>query len=240
MVIFPIRIIILSTLFFSSSLFSQQKPKYSERYPKNYSNGILWINQNYQTADSIIKGFGLETKIVLAIGFPECTRYSETSDFFETGSNNYLYVTFGSTYSNFSSGRFQMKPSFVEKLEQFILSDKSKSIFHPYFLYENSKDEKSKRRKRLARLESTRWQIIYLSAFFSYLEGKYNQKKWSNIDEKIDFFATAYNRGFWLDESEILKWKTISFFPTGKSDSTNNYPYGIVALEFFNNFKFKY
>ena len=225
-------------LFFCYSLsHAQNRQCFSQKYPKHYCNALNWLSEKYSFADSVIRHFGLETQDVLSIGLPECSRFSDVSNFFECTSNHYFYVTLGSEYSNFSVGRFQMKPSFIEQLEKYISNEKNLSAYHKYINQNLRKDEKITRKERLARLASEEWQLIYLCAVYSYLEFKYKNKKWLNKEEKIEFFALAYNRGFWHNEDDIFRWKNICLFPSGRTDSINNYTYGEVALEFLNYLK---
>ena len=67
--------------------------------------------------DTFVK-YQLNPYFVLAIVFPELIRYSKLQDVIESNDLKVLYVQFGDTYSNFSIGRFQMKPSFCEQLEK--------------------------------------------------------------------------------------------------------------------------
>ena len=49
-----------------------------------------------------------------AIFFPELIRYSFIRDLLETTALEYLYIENGKNYADFSIGRMQMKPSFIE------------------------------------------------------------------------------------------------------------------------------
>ena len=57
---------------------------------------------------------------IIAIAFPEIIRYNAFSDLIEITSNRILYINGGKTASDFSIGLFQMKPSFVEDLENYV------------------------------------------------------------------------------------------------------------------------
>ncbi|MFN6038480.1 MAG: hypothetical protein ACK452_08425, partial [Bacteroidota bacterium] len=191
---------------------SQSKQTYYSLYPDKFFNGIDWLKRNYDYADSVINSFELNSKKVLALGIPECSRYSTVQDYLESTSNFYLYVKLGTDYANFSIGRFQMKPSFVEKLETVIKNKSDLSEFRKLFPAPSNNTEKE-RKERLSRMEQDHWQIIYLCLVYKYLEYKFKSKTWKSEEEKIEFYATAYNIGFWKKESEILKWKNTCSFP---------------------------
>ena len=63
-----------------------------------------------------------EATELAAILFPELIRYSVYKDFFETQALELLYIDYGKKTADFSIGRFQMKPSFAEAVEAYILA----------------------------------------------------------------------------------------------------------------------
>jgi hypothetical protein len=216
---------------------AQNSIAYCQKYPNHFYKACEWLSENRELADSIIKGFGLETSAVLAIGLPECGRFSSFSDCVESTSNYYLYSLLGSEYGNFSTGIFQMKPSFIENLEKEILRNDNLKQFRFCCDYLNSSDLKNIRRQRLSKIQTSKWQLIYLCALFTHLDWKYKNKTWISKTDKIKFIASAYNRGFNSEDKEIEKWINIPYFPNGKIDNYNNYPYGNVAVEFYNYLK---
>ena len=66
----------------------------------------------------IFPEFGIRTELAVAVVFPELVRYSALMDFMETTAVKALYQQKGVKGADFSIGRFQMKPSFVEDLER--------------------------------------------------------------------------------------------------------------------------
>lgn len=221
--------ILLIPIFFRG----QAKKSFSNKYPDKFQSGLTWLNENKKEIDSLISFFGLNAEEVLSIGMPECARYNAIQNALENSANNYLYVSLGSKYGNFSVGRFQLKPSFAEQLEHEIQMCKELNKYLPFIKSNQSGVSKESRSDRLKRLESDNLQLIYLCAFYSLMEISYRNSKWESKEDKVEFYALAFNRGFLNTNQEILKWKKICYFPTGKVDSLNNFPYGTVALEFY-------
>jgi hypothetical protein len=210
---------------------------YLKRYPKEYAGGEFIIRSKLKLADSVCSRFRLSSKYVLPIVFPECTRFSSLSDRIESSANYYLYCTLGEKYANFSIGHFQMKPSFVEQLEKSVLA--SPSLSHLHYIADFgkfSKDESAVRKLRISRLESDWWQMQYLCCFYLVMDNKYPASKWKNQEEKLSFYAAAFNRGFFLSEQKILDWMSVPAFPNGSSAPAVNFPYSSIALEYFRNF----
>ncbi len=92
--------------------------------PKNGS--IEYYRQEINHAFSLLKKqkklidlelLNTEKAQILSIAFPEILRYDSYSDYLETSSNRILYVNNGKEASDFSTGYFQMKPSFLENLK---------------------------------------------------------------------------------------------------------------------------
>ncbi|MBC7864597.1 MAG: hypothetical protein IAF38_16605 [Bacteroidia bacterium] len=217
-----------------------KKISFGEKYPRAFKDAVEWSTYIQPEADSICKIYGQEYKKMLPVVLPECARYSIFSDLIECTANEYLYVNFGKDYANFSIGRFQMKPSFIENLETTVKSNLLLSKFNFIADYGNETDDKKIRTSRLDRLESRQWQLKYMCCFYAVVELKFNSKSWISEEEKTEFFALSYNRGFWNEEKEIARWKHIYTFPTGQKDSINNFSYGEVALEFLNHQKNPY
>lgn len=182
--------------------------------------------------DDIASRFKLNSKLLLPIIFPECMRFSETKNLIETNTLELFYTNFGKEYSDFSIGRFQMKPSFVEAMELFVLQDKELRKEFEFLLMQE--DCKGVRALRLERLKDISWQVIYLCCFYKIVDKRFRNLNFDTMAKKVHFYATAYNVGFTMKTEEIQKWQTIYSFPSGKINGENNYPYGFVAQEYFN------
>ncbi len=180
--------------------------------------------------EKIAETYSLDYKEVLPIIFPECTRFSRFSDQMETTALEYFYVKYGSQSANFSIGRFQMKPSFIEDLENEILtleiSEEEKSRFNF-----KATEEKKIRAERVARLTETTWQIHYLCIFYKVMDQRMSHKVWESRKDRVAFYAAAYNYGFLSSEAEIETWQLQSKFPT--DEYGGKAPYAQIAADYY-------
>ncbi|WP_264551733.1 hypothetical protein [Flavobacterium sp. N2038] len=171
---------------------------------------------------------------ILSIAFPEIIRYNSFSDYIETSSNRILYINKGKKISDFSTGYFQMKPSFVEDLENYISHNESLQQHNSILI--QKKTEKEVRKERINRLENFQWQLRYLKVFWHILEHKYKHVKFKNENEKIRFYATAYNYGFTKPEKEITKYESIKIFPYGERTNTEKFAFADFSIDFINTY----
>lgn len=174
---------------------------------------------------------------ILAIGFPEVIRWNEFKDIVETTSNQLLYVQYGSKYSDFSIGIFQMKPSFVENIENYCLkyfSINQKNIFNNITL--NDKSEQNNRSIRLKRLSNAAWQFYYLKLYWYVANHKFKNMVFHNQEERIRFYASAYNYGFTQPAEKIKKWQLKSLFPFGKNYVGQQLSYADMSMVFFDTY----
>ncbi|PWJ44222.1 hypothetical protein [Sediminitomix flava] len=177
------------------------------------------------------KYFYEEEEIILAqtIVFGELMRYNRYQDFVETKSLEEFYVSYGSEIINFSIGKFQMKPSFFEFLEQ---KQKGLNLHYSFTIQYQSSDETSQRIQRLKRLKSEEWQIRYLKLFMDMMYSTHPSLKSLKIEEKITLLSTAYNLGPQHKLSTLKEYAEVRQFPYGK-----NFPaqlqtsYASIALE---------
>ncbi|MCQ2137807.1 MAG: hypothetical protein MJY60_03795 [Bacteroidales bacterium] len=197
----------------------------------------------------IWQSFDVPCDIAESVIFPELIRYSLFQDRMETGSVKSVYVSRGSAGCDFSIGRFQMKPSFVEELEKrWMRSD----LPRKYDLYFDTKDSQMARRVRISRMEKEEWQCIYLAVFLKLLWLDYGsfdkngEQTQEGIDalplkEQLRLAATAYNRGCrWVNPGygpldEILDKSHEKHFHTAfvATSRTKRYVYADVALRHF-------
>lgn len=215
--------LILFTLFFNS--FFIQANEWDEKYLQAeyycYS-----IQDEFAT---IAETYDLDYRDVLPIIFPECLRFNVFSDQLETTALEYLYVKNGSQFADFSIGRFQMKPSFIERLEQELekidLPYDQKKKFQ---LIENSTNARA---ERVSRLTDLKWQIHYLCLFYKVVDQRYSSLKWENKLQKLSFFAAAYNYGFFNTVANIKKWENQCVFMA--DEYGNMQSYAQIASKFY-------
>lgn len=202
-----------------------QKKEQDQLHFKSAEKYLRHINQ--QTNEQA-KKYKLCSAEVLPIVFPECARFNQ----FENAFESVLLSTFNSTETknaDFSIGYFQMKPSFIENLEKEIYSNDDLKQVRQLFSYKTENPD-SIRSKRLDRLYSEQWQIEYLCAFTKIMQLKY--EKDSIEIPFVAYAAAAYNYGFTETSKEIVDWSQTKAFPYGKNKSTNNYSYAELALHF--------
>ena len=209
-------------------------------FVKKYEFEIANAENIYKNLDPEFKiqskKYGNDKVFISAIIFPELIRYSIYRDFFETTILEYYYVKNGSKSANFSIGVFQMKPSFVEQLEKQVKSDTLLKKYNSIITYK-SINEENKRKLRLERMKLPKWQITYINCFYDIIRIKYATEVFKTIDDKLAFFATAYNHGFNSTKEEIYKWTKIKSFPNGVNSKMEKYSYSEISVYYYNKTK---
>lgn len=193
----------------------------------DYNFALSYFKKIDVQAISISEKYGLKKSDILPVVFPECARFNKLSNAFEKSILQYYYIENGSESSDFSIGYFQMKPSFIEKLDNCIENDTIFEMYKNHFSY-NSTNLKIQREKRLDRLMNENWQLEYLCAFVKLMKNRY-QNETIEIQE-LEFIASAYNYGFYKKSEEIVKWNDKKAFPNGLSMQTQNFSYAELAL----------
>jgi len=217
---------ILAGSFMSMTLFGSFADKYREA--ESYCDGL---EEEFQ---AISNSYELDFENVIPIAFPECVRFSKSQDKMESFALEYAYESFGSKGADFSIGRFQMKPSFAEKVERQIQYLKLGDSLKQRFKYSES-DLKSIRGARVERLDSDEWQIHYLCAFYKIMDRKTKDKTWASKTRKLKYYASAYNYGFTSSSKEINDWTDQQSFPYGENGQKK--AYASIAIEYYLNIK---
>ena len=224
-----VRIIFCVLLFF---VLQPKTPR--EYFGKKYEEAIKFYRRNMSRINHMLNETMVDKELVLSIIFPELIRYSMWKDMLETKANELLYIREGNQGAFFSIGRFQIKPTFVEKLENYIGSDSLlKKEFGRILSFESS-NIKDIRRERIARLKNYQWQVYYVAAFTKVVETRFGFVKSFPMKEKIQFFSSAYNHDFMCDLAEVVRWIHVKSFPYGMKYS-NPFSYAEVALFFYQN-----
>ncbi|MCM1290584.1 MAG: hypothetical protein NC201_03035 [Prevotella sp.] len=174
-----------------------------------------------------------QRKIAAAIVAPEVSQYNHVLDFVQLRSLYFTYIYQG--VGDFSVGRFQMKPSFLEYVEKNI--DQTPELRKKYSAWltelKAAPDDKARRRIRLERLEEDYWQMRYLTLFMELAEKRCKNRVFDSDDEKVRHFATLYNSGLHITDAKAAQMKTRKLFPHDKR--THNY--ADIAVEFFHRLK---
>ncbi len=213
----------------------RKKLKYEDVFGDSYREAIEFLNEN----DSIINkylGYDKQCKNEkLAIVFPELIKYTLYQDLLETTALELIYTNYGKDYADFSIGYFQMKPSFIENIETETLKySELKSRYYKLLTYDNL-TVKEIRKVRVKRLKTLEWQLIYLNCFYDYLTLIYQSEKWKNQNQKVKFYATAYNYNFKADKKDIENRINRRLFPYGKQKGNKQYSYCEISVYYINN-----
>lgn len=146
------------------------------------SGGAVWYE--------VWRSFDVDPLIAEAVVWPEMERYARLQDYMETAANYGSYVASGGG-ADFSIGRFQMKPSFVESLEKAWMRS---GLARQYGLWFDTADTPTARRVRISRMQKEEWQLRYLGVFLRLLYHCYPLGTLP-AEEQVRLAATAYNRG---------------------------------------------
>jgi hypothetical protein len=150
-----------------------------------------------------------DNRTALSVVFPEVIRFNSFTDFIETKTLEWVYVDYGAERADFSVGLFQMKPSFVEKLEEASKADPT--LFRQFaeiLSFPATLSAPEIRKMRVVRLQNFETQIGYAQVFLLICNAKFKNEVFASNKEKIKFFAAAYNFGFDRDVKDIKEWTT--------------------------------
>ena len=226
-----VRSLMLWLLFFmgSATAFSIN---YQKEFGDDWTQAAAFVKEHHGEWCQEFEFFGVDSRLAEAIVFPELIRYSMWQDEIERAAVNGLYVTKGRDGADFSIGRFQMKPSFAEEVEQ---AWNRSSLSKEYGFVFNLQPNNEARRSRIRRLSSMQGQCRYLAIFIRLLQQRHSQLQKLPIIEQIRFLATAYNRSFTASYEQIRKMQRERHFHTDviKTRRTRLYIYADIAASFF-------
>ena len=222
-------------LVFTAETFEQENLSYtrdnfSTIFGEKYHEAESYFVSHHWISDSLA-AYGIQPDFAQAIVFPEVIRFSAISDKVEVQGLFTLYVQYGIKYSNFSVGRFQMKPSFAEQVEKDAkqLQGKWQATLQQIDL----SDTPEARINRVKRLNSAEWQLKYLIWFIEIMDQQYGMTYKSNNIEKLRFYATAYNCGYTNPEPVILQHMQKNYFHTAVFSSDIRYCYCDIASAYY-------
>ncbi|MGD1843268.1 MAG: hypothetical protein ACFB0B_20600 [Thermonemataceae bacterium] len=206
----------------SFSSVAQAALSFQQVYPKDYASGLSWVKAQQAL---LKKKLGKNAARLVSVVFPEVARYSIWRDYAETNALERLYVTYGATYADFSIGYCQMKPSWVEQLEQ-LIQQYQLSSFQQLIVF-SSTTPSLIRKERIERLSNLQWQLAYLAAFYEVAKIMYKLPQPS-----VGFLAALYNRGF-AEKKTIEYWQSVKAFPWGSQSRKLQFSYAAVATAFY-------
>lgn len=209
---------------------------FSVNYPKvfgsDWTDAERYVIEHHEAWKKEFDVFGVDARLAEAVVFPELIRYSFWKDEIEKVAVNGLYVKKGSDGADFSVGRFQMKPSFAEKVER---TWNSSPLAQEYGFSFNIADNAEARRSRVLRLGTEEGQCRYLAIFIRLQELRLPQLAKVSRKQKVRLLATAYNRSFsasWLSLCQI-QYERHFHTDVIKTRSTQLYCYADIAESFF-------
>ena len=222
------KALIIIAFFLTSHVFGQ----YAKYFPNQFNSAIHFFHENQSSFQKIADSTGKNVQFVFSIVAPEIGHYSWMKNSIESNSLKVLYVQLGHGYADFSVGYFQMKPSFIERLEMEIQqNDDLKKRYSKCII--SSNEDRLKRIERIKRLESLEWQLYYLAAFIEITQLKFPQV-FDNPVNELKFYSTAYNTGFQKSVSQIQHEYERKRFP---NMSERKFNYSSVSIEYYRNLK---
>ena len=205
---------------------------YQKEYGDDWTQAEDFVEEHRAEWKKIFEEFEVDADIAIAIVFPELIRYSRWQDAIETAAVNGLYVSGGKGKANFSIGRFQMKPSFAEEIDE--EWNKSKLAREFNFLFD-TRDASDARRNRLKRLGTLEGQCRYLAIFIRLMFLRHPRLQTLPKEQQIRFLATAYNRDHTASWEQNLKMQKQRSFHTDmiKTHSTKTYRYCDISATYW-------
>ena len=213
--------------------FGSQKDKYMVFFKDEIVDASTFLIKSNKVFNHSCKKYKHSKELVTAIIYPELLRYNYLKDFFETSSLELIYVNYGSKAADFSIGHFQMKPSFAEKIENYILKHKQSLNAYKSLNMNKSFGKKAQRKIRVQRLKNLYWQLLYLQAFIDVCIHKYPCLKKESRKNKLRFLASSYNIGINYSFNEIKRRSSFNFFPFGSSYNGNQFCYADISYAYY-------
>ncbi|HKK42482.1 MAG TPA: hypothetical protein VJ963_08745 [Bacteroidales bacterium] len=229
------RGILLCMLFVNTCFIAvSQKPDYRVVFGDDWKNAETFVNENRSWMEAALKKNHIPYPVAIAVIFPELIRYSALRDKMEITLLKTLYVNLGERYSNFSVGRFQMKPSFAELVRRRYVTGFFRNRLPAFRGDSYYTDIKDFRKSVLADLEDTKKEFNYLVAFIHICEKSYGTDKMDN-NYRLRFLATAYNYGIDKTKEQIISMMRAKYFST-KLFSSQNYSYADISLFWYRSY----
>ena len=208
------------------------KGNYPKVFGRDWTDAVHFVGTHHEEWKQEFDLFGVDSRMAEAIVFPELIRYSMWQDEIEKVAVNGLYISKGQQGANFSIGRFQMKPSFAEEVEQ---AWNSSSLSKEYGFSFNLGHNAEARRSRIRRLSTMQGQCRYLAIFVRLLQLRLPQLQQVSKKEQVRLLATAYNRSFTASWRSLSRMQHERHFHTDviPTHTTRFYCYSDIAVTFY-------
>lgn len=205
-----------------------QESDYCRIYDAECRQTLVFWQTHEAEFEAAAERAGVPAEFMFAIVAPEISQYGRLADKAQTYALKTLYVQRGRESADFSIGLFQMKPSFVEELERYVLD--TPALLAAFAEVPISGDTERKIRVlRIERLERQDWQMTYLALFCRVVRHRFGDEGFGSEQERLRFYANAYNAGFMLD-GERLRQSSGAYFP---HLARRKFRYADVSLWFF-------
>lgn len=206
-----------------------------EYFGDSFTEALQFYDFQKDDFEIFFSKYGIDPALASAVVFPEVIRYNRFRDFMETTALEIAYVNGGKSVADFSIGRFQMKPSFVEMLENELQLDDSLGIqFAELIQFNAATSTQEIRRERINRLKNQQWQQLYLSCFILLAQKKFAERLLLHPNEELLFLSSAYNLGLNSSHEAIVRVSISKSFPYG-NPRTGRFSYYDVANYFYTN-----
>ncbi len=221
---------LLILLTFSDLSVYSQGSDYRKIFGSDWEKAEEFIRDNEPWMKQISEKYNVSYKLSLAVVFPELVRYSALRDRMEQTLLKTLYISLGDEYADFSVGRFQMKPSFAEAINEnaHLLKGRLGKFFPDQEKYKPAWKYRSAVVKYL---ENTQSQYLYLIAFMKICAKNFDLGV-MNEEEKVKFLSTAYNFSFQKSFAEVNSMIDRKFFTT-KLVTSEYYSYSDISLAWY-------
>jgi hypothetical protein len=188
---------------------------FEQAFGRAYERALRVVADRQQAWMDRLTSLGADAGTLVPVVFPELLRHSPLRAEVENAALATLYIARGARAADFSVGLFQMKPSFVERLEEAVagLADAPEAL-SLISRYPAEAGEAARRGERYRRLCREDWQLLYLAGMERVVLARFPLEGLSR-EEMIRFLAAAYNHGFWRPREEILAAEDWRLFPTG-------------------------
>lgn len=184
--------------------------------------------------NEVLTTYDSASVFTVSIAAPEVIRYHELSNLMEVQALRLMYAELGSDEVDFSVGFFQMKPSFIEELEDRLSQNLELSKKYSLLLQFQATKLSEIRQERIDRILNPGFSQVYLNAFVDLMQKEHEQLfSCLQIKEQLQFLATAYNMGFGFNTQSILNYQRKQHFPYGSSFKGEQYAFGKLSVKIF-------
>jgi hypothetical protein len=202
-----------------------------------YQGALSVVRARQSSWRAGLEGLGADAQVLVPVVFPELLRRSVIREGMEDFGLATLYVSGGRDAADFSVGVFQMKPSFVETLEESLAALPSlPDALRPLLDHAGAPTGRDRRSLRYQRLLDEHWQLRYLAGFACIVGNRFPLES-MGIEDRIRFLAAAYNHGYRHSREEIAAAGALQLFPNGaRPHGRAQYRYTDVAVDFYDRY----